>query len=81
VVKEIKKLHEILSIVYDIIRFLSKQRLTLRGHRENGTRANRGKFLELVHLLAKYDPVLREHLVRIKMGQKNTCPYVTGNSK
>jgi hypothetical protein len=60
--------------MYDIIRFLAKQKLALRGHRENDTRANRGNFLELVHLLAKYDPVLREHLVRIKMGQKIYLP-------
>lgn len=30
---------------------------------------NKGNFLELVHLLAKYDPVLRANFVMIKMGQ------------
>lgn len=75
--KEIKKWHEILTRMFDIIRFLAKQYLALRGHRENDTSANRGNFLELVHLLAKYDPVLRERLVRIKMGQKISLTYMS----
>lgn len=55
--------------MFDIIRFRAKQNLALRGHRENDISANRGKFLESVHLIAKYDPVLREHLVRSKVAK------------
>lgn len=68
--------------MFDIIQFLAKQNLALRGHREDDTGTNRGNFLELVHLLAKYDPVLGEHLVRIKMGQNISLSYyVTSNSQ
>lgn len=69
--KETKKWHEILTRMFDIIKFLAKQNLALRGHREDDS------FLELVHLLAKYDPVLREHLVRIKMGQNMSLTYMS----
>lgn len=60
----------------DIIKFLAKQNLALRGHREEITSTNRGNFLELVHLLANYDPVLREHILRIKMGGR-TITYMS----
>ncbi|KAF2887893.1 hypothetical protein ILUMI_18280 [Ignelater luminosus] len=63
VARETKKLHEILTRMFDIIKFLANQNLALR-------------FLELVQLLAKYDPVFREHLVRIKMGQKILLTYM-----
>lgn len=75
--KETKKWHEILTRMFDIIQFLAKQNLALRGHREDDTSTNIGNFLELVHLLAKYDPVLREHLVRIKMGQNMSLTYMS----
>ncbi|KAH9638834.1 hypothetical protein HF086_012787 [Spodoptera exigua] len=63
--------------MFDIIKFLAKQNLALRGHIENDTSTNRGNFLELVHLIAKYDPVLREHLVRSKMCGKISIPYMS----
>ncbi|GFR07887.1 hypothetical protein TNCT_222281 [Trichonephila clavata] len=75
--KETKKWHEILTRMFDIIQFLAKQNLALCGHREDDTSTNRGNFLELAHLLAKYDPVLREHLVRIKMDQNNSLTYMS----
>lgn len=36
---------------------------------------NRWNFLEHVDLLAKYDPVLREHVVKIEMGNKYSIYY------
>ena len=86
---QVKKWKEILSRLVDIIRFLAKQNLALRGHREgidyerNETdvepeaMGNRGNFLELVHLLAKYDPVLREHLLRTQLGNKFAISYLS----
>ena len=61
--KENKKWKEILTRILDIIRFLAKQKLAFRGHRESvhhediNSPKNKGNFLELVDLLAKYDPV------------------------
>ena len=81
--KEIKKWKKILTRILDIIRFLAKQKLAFRGHRERvhqegiNSNENRGNFLELVDLLAKYDPVLREHVVKIKMGNKYSISYLS----
>ena len=86
---QVKKWKEILSRLVDIIRFLAKQNLALRGHREGMNHEtntidaepeateNRGYLLELVHLLAKYDPVLREHLLRTQLGNKHAISYLS----
>lgn len=71
---EAKKWKEVLIRILDIIRFLAKQNMPLRGHRENvhsvNSPENEGNFLELVHLLAKYDPVLREHMAKAELGKR-----------
>lgn len=46
----------------DIICFLGKQELALRGHDESSNSLNKGNFLELVDLLATYDGILENHL-------------------
>ena len=38
-----------------IIRYLAKQNLAFRGHNEGIDSNNRGNFIELCELLAKYD--------------------------
>ncbi|GFQ68901.1 sodium-independent sulfate anion transporter [Trichonephila clavata] len=60
--RKLKKWHKVLTRMFDMIRFLAKQNLGLDGHWEDDTSTNRGNFLEFIHLLAKYNPVLREHL-------------------
>ncbi|CAH2015699.1 unnamed protein product [Acanthoscelides obtectus] len=73
IVKEEQKLRLVLVRILDIIRFLAKQNLALRGHREimkENDAENRGNFLGLVHLLGKYDPVLCEHLTKLKLQKK-----------
>ena len=54
----------VLKRILDVIRFLASQNLALRGHLETQNSENRGNFLELLRLLAKYDPVIRNHLIR-----------------
>jgi len=75
---EAKKWRDLLSRMLDIIRFSAKQNMALKGHREyddvNG--GNRGNFLESVYLLSKYDPMLREHLTKVKLG-KPTLSYTS----
>ena len=57
--------------------------MAFRGHRESihyetiDAMENRGNFLELVDLFVKYDPVLREHVVKIKMGNKYSISYLS----
>lgn len=45
VAKETKKWQEILTRMFDIIKFLAKQNLAFRGHTEDDTSINRGNFL------------------------------------
>ena len=45
-----------------IVKFLAKQNIPFRGHDERSSSSNRGNFLELVHLQARYDDVLKQHL-------------------
>ena len=52
---------EILYRIIDVILLLVKTGHPLRGHRENTDSHNRGLFLEITHLLAKYDEILKVH--------------------
>ncbi|XP_063794591.1 zinc finger MYM-type protein 1-like [Pseudophryne corroboree] len=67
---EKKKWRDILHRLLDITLFLAKQNLAFRGHKEDETSLNKGNFLEMVEVFSKYDPVLKEHLMRLK---RNTC--------
>ena len=64
----------------DIIKFLAKQNLAFRGHRETleeSAEINSGNFLELVKLLSKYDPVLREYVLRVTLGKPHSLSYLS----
>ena len=62
----------------DIILFFARQNLALRGHRESlDAEDNPGNFIELVKLISSYDPVLREHLTRIRMAPNITVTYLS----
>ena len=52
--------YQILYHIIDVI-LLAKTGPPFRGHREGSDSHNRGLFLEITHLLSKYDPVLRNH--------------------
>ena len=54
---------EVLSAIADVIRFLARQNISFRGHREEEDSDNRGNFLELVTFVAKFNPVLNNWLV------------------
>ena len=53
---------EVVAAIADIIRFLARQNISFRGHCERDGSANRGNFLEMVHFMAKYNPVLKNWL-------------------
>ena len=75
---ERKKWIDILHRIMNIILFLARQNLALRGHRESlDAEDNPGNFIELVKLISSYDPVLREHLTRIRMAPNITVTYLS----
>jgi hypothetical protein len=54
---------EILELITVTVQTLVQQNLPLRGHRESlVSDPNSGNFLALLKYLAKFDPVMREHL-------------------
>ncbi|XP_061440730.1 zinc finger MYM-type protein 1-like [Rhineura floridana] len=67
---EKEKWRDILHRLLDITLFLAKQNLAFHGHKEDESSLNKGNFLEMVEMLSKYDPVLKEHLMRLK---RSTC--------
>lgn len=68
--KRIEENRAVLKRLLDIIMFLAKQNLALRGHDESENSDNKGNFLELVELVAKYDQVLYKHLSQSKEKEK-----------
>ena len=56
------KNRQVLSTIADIIRFLARQNISFRGHREHSDSDNRGNFLEIVHFMANYNPLLKDWL-------------------
>nr|CAI5822824.1 unnamed protein product [Callosobruchus analis] len=64
--REAKKWRNILHRLLDITLFLAQQNLAFRGHREDPSSENRGNFIELVKMMAKYDPVLSEHWSKLQ---------------
>lgn len=57
---EKQRWRDILTRILDALLFLAKQNLGIRAHREGGN------FIELLKLISKYDPVMREHFVAIR---------------
>ena len=51
----------ILYRIIDVVLLLAKTGHPLRGHREHSDSNNKGLFLEVTELLAKYDIILKNH--------------------
>ena len=52
--------------LFAIVQYLAKQNLAFRGSADRIYQPHNGNFLGLVELIAKFDPVMREHLRRIQ---------------
>lgn len=63
---EAKRPRSILHRLLDITLFLPKQNLAFCGRREDESSQNKWNFLVLAQMLSKYDPVLKEHAMRLK---------------
>ena len=53
---------EILKRLRDVIKLLASQSLAFRGHDETPNSNNSGKFLAVLHFIARYDPIIDSHL-------------------
>ncbi|XP_015270496.1 PREDICTED: uncharacterized protein LOC107113656 [Gekko japonicus] len=56
----------VLERLVAMVKFLGMQHLAFHGTNENSYRESNGHFLKLVELLALFDPILTEHVRRVK---------------
>lgn len=64
---------DVLIRLISIIQSLAERNLALRGSVDTLHQANNGNFLKEVELIAKFDPVLKDHIRQIDSGmQHNT---------
>lgn len=62
---------DVLTRLIRIIQSLAERNLALRGSVDTLHQANNGNFLKEVELMAKFDPVLRDHVRRIESGAEH----------
>lgn len=73
---EIEFRRNVLKRLIDIAKLIGKRGLSYRGKRNESAMSlnnegDHGNYLEIVMLLAKYDPVLKDHIDKIKMENKS----------
>lgn len=61
---------DIFQRLLSVVMFLGERGLALRGTSEKIGDPNNGNFLGLIELLAEYDPLLREHIAKVKKAQE-----------
>lgn len=84
--EDTKRIKQVLKRIIDITLTLAISNLPYRGHRENITAdknrlqpdSSQGVFLNIVKLLARYDPILELHINRIKKNEHN---YLSNKSQ
>lgn len=72
---------EILKVVIDVLVYIARQNISLRGHNESCSSMNKGNLLELLQLLAKYHPILQNHLNKIGNKKKNRLTLLSHDSQ
>ncbi|KAL2083656.1 hypothetical protein ACEWY4_021429 [Coilia grayii] len=68
--QEISHWKMVLRRLFSIVCHLAERNLAFRGHSEHLYEPRNGNFLGQVELMAQYDPVLNEHLMRIKNNER-----------
>ena len=66
---EKQKWRHVLKCVLDIVLTLAERGLAFQGNSEKIGEPNNGNFLALVELLSRHDPVLMDHLHKVKLSQ------------
>jgi hypothetical protein len=67
--KESERWKNILTRLMNITLYLAENNMAFRGSSDKLYTDSNGKYLGLVQLLAKFDPVMQEHISRILKGE------------
>ena len=60
----------LLTKILNVIVFLGERGLAFRGTSQRIGDVHNGNFLGLLELLANYDPLLQEHVIKVKLSQQ-----------
>ena len=58
----IKSNHHYIKTIAEVILLCAKQNLALRGHKESSKSQSRGNFIEILKLVSRHDPIIKEKL-------------------
>jgi Domain of unknown function (DUF4371)/hAT family C-terminal dimerisation region len=73
---------EVVSIIMSVIIYLATHNDALRGHDEKSTSFNRGRFLDLLSLVARNHPYLHSHLRHVNSNtKKNRVTFMSNVSQ
>ena len=76
---------EILKRIIHVILFLAERGLAFRGSSQKVDSKDNGNFLGIINLLSYYDPILREHVIRVsdsqKAGKRLSVHYLSSDSQ
>ncbi|XP_065642878.1 zinc finger MYM-type protein 1-like [Hydra vulgaris] len=76
---------KILERILDVILFLGERGLAIRGKSDLIGDSHNGNFLGLLELISHYDPILKEHVIKVKQsqdkGQRLQAHYLSNRSQ
>src|SRR6218665_862246 len=64
---------DLLKRILALVLFLGERGLAFRGSSDKIDDSNNGNFLGIIQLLAQFDPVLEEHVAKVKQSQKDNA--------